>query len=233
MIKLGIIGAMDVEVQTLKKQMDNLTVTQKAGTEFYEGILENIPVVLVQCGIGKVNAAICTQILCDEFAVTHIVNTGIAGSLCAEQNIGDMVVSSDVWHHDFDCSHFGYEMCQIPGMPQSFPADEKLIALAKAAAEQTGSTVRIGRVASGDQFVADPALKDRIIQRTQALCTEMEGAAIAQTAYRNAIPFVILRCISDKADHSVEMDYPSFEAMAAKRCAQVAKTLAVALPTTV
>ena len=113
------------------------------------------------------------------------------------------------------------------------PADEKLIALAKAAAEQTGSTVRIGRVASGDQFVADPALKDRIIQRTQALCTEMEGAAIAQTAYRNAIPFVILRCISDKADHSVEMDYPSFEAMAAKRCAQVAKTLAVALPTTV
>lgn len=233
MVKLGIIGAMDVEVQTLKNQMNDLTVTQKAGTEFYEGVLEDTPVVLVQCGIGKVNAAICTQILCDCFAVTHIVNTGIAGSLHAEQDIGDMVVSSDVWHHDFDCVAFGYDMCRIPGMPQSFAADEKLVALAKQAAEQTGSMVRIGRVASGDQFVADPALKNQIIARTQALCTEMEGAAIAQTAYRNGVPFVILRCISDKADNSAQMDYPSFEAMAANRCAQVAKTLASALHTTV
>ena len=229
MIKLGIIGAMDVEVQTLKEQLQNLTVTEKTGTQFYEGVLEHTPVVLVKCGIGKVNAAICTQILCDCFGVTHIVNTGIAGSLLAQQDIGDMVVSSDVWHHDFDCVAFGYEMCRIPGMPQSFPADERLIALAKEAAEHTGSTVRIGRVASGDQFVADPDLKDQIIQRTQALCTEMEGAAIAQTAYRNGVPFVILRCISDKADHSAEMDYPSFELMAANRCAQVAKTLASAL----
>ena len=232
MVKLGIIGAMDVEVQTLKEQMKNLTVTQKAGTEFYEGVLEETPVVLVQCGIGKVNAAICTQILCDCFGVTHIVNTGIADSLHAQQDIGDMVVSSDVWHHDFDCVHFGYDMCRIPGMPQSFAADERLILLAKQAAEQTGSTVRIGRVASGDQFVADPVLKDQIITRTQALCTEMEGAAIAQTAYRNGVPFVILRCISDKADNSAQMDYPSFEAMAANRCAQVAKTLAYALCTT-
>lgn len=229
MTKLGIIGAMDVEVQALKGQMKNLTVTEKTGTEFCEGILEGTPVVLVKCGIGKVNAAICTQILCDCFDVTHIVNTGIAGSLAASQNIGDMVVSSDVWHHDFDCVHFGYDMCRIPGMPQSFAADEKLIVLAKQAAEQTGSTVRIGRVASGDQFVADPALKNQIIERTQALCTEMEGAAIAQTAYRNGIPFVILRCISDKADNSAQMDYPSFEAMAANRCAHVASALAAAL----
>ncbi len=226
MIKLGIIGAMDVEIQTLKEKMQNLTVTQKAGTEFYEGILENTPTVLVQCGIGKVNAAICTQILCDCFAVSHIVNTGIAGSLNVKLDIGDMVISSDVWHHDFDCFHFGYPMCKIPGMPQSFAADEKLIAMAQQAAEQTGSNVYIGRIASGDQFVADPALKDRIIQRTQALCTEMEGAAIAQTAYRNGVPFVILRCISDKADNSAEMDYPSFEKMAAHRCAQVASILA-------
>ena len=114
-------------------------------------------------------------------------------------------------------------------MPQSFAADENMIALAQQAAEQTGSTVRIGRIASGDQFVADPQLKTQIIERTQALCTEMEGAAIAQTAYRNGIPFVILRCISDKADNSAEMDYPSFEAMAAQRCAQVAMALAHAL----
>ena len=229
MKKLGIIGAMDIEVQTLKDCIENLTVTEKAGTEYYEGTLQGLPVVVVKCGIGKVNAAIGTQILCDYFGVTHIVNTGIAGSLCAEQNIGDMVVSSDVWHHDFDCVAFGYPMCRIPGMPQSFAADENMIALAQQAAEQTGSTVRIGRIASGDQFVADPQLKTQIIERTQALCTEMEGAAIAQTAYRNGIPFVILRCISDKADNSAEMDYPSFEAMAAQRCAQVAMALAHAL----
>ena len=226
MTKLGIIGAMDIEIQTLKEKIENLTVTEKAGTEYYEGTLQGLPVVLVKCGIGKVNAAIGAQILCDLFGVTHIVNTGIAGSLCAQQDIGDMVISSDVWHHDFDCVAFGYPMCRIPGMPQSFAADEALIALAKNAAGQTGSNVRIGRVASGDQFVADPKLKEQIISRTQALCTEMEGAAIAQTAYRNGIPFVILRCISDKADNSAEMDYPSFEAMAAKRCAQVTTLLA-------
>jgi len=229
MTKLGIIGAMDVEVQLLKESIRNLTVTEKAGTEYYEGSLCGLPVVVVKCGIGKVNAAIGAQILCDCFGVTHIVNTGIAGSLCAEQNIGDMVVSSDVWHHDFDCVAFGYPMCRIPGMPQSFAADENMITLARQAAEQTGSAVRIGRIASGDQFVADQTLKDQIIERTQALCTEMEGAAIAQTAYRNGIPFVILRCISDKADNSAEMDYPSFEAMAAQRCAQVAIALANAL----
>lgn len=226
MTKLGIIGAMDIEIQTLKEKIEDLTVTEKTGTEYYEGTLMGLPVVLVKCGIGKVNAAIGAQILCDLFDVTHIVNTGIAGSLCAQQDIGDMVVSSDVWHHDFDCVAFGYPMCKIPGMPQSFAADEKLITLAKNAAEQTGSNVRIGRVASGDQFVADPQLKEQIISRTQALCTEMEGAAIAQTAYRNGIPFVILRCISDKADNSAEMDYPSFEAMAAQRCAQVTTLLA-------
>jgi len=229
MKKLGIIGAMDVEIQTLKEAMENLTVTEKAGTEYYEGTLQELPVVLVKCGIGKVNAAIGAQILCDCFGITHIVNTGIAGSLCPEQDIGDMVVSSDVWHHDFDCVAFGYPMCRIPGMPQSFAADETMICLAKQAAEQTGSTVRIGRVASGDQFVADPGLKDQIIRRTQALCTEMEGAAIAQTAYRNGIPFVILRCISDKADSSAEMDYPSFEKMAAQRCAQVTTLLTQSL----
>ena len=229
MIKLGIIGAMDIEIQTLKEEIENLTVTNRAGTTYYEGLLRGLPVVLVKCGIGKVNAAIGTQILCDCFNVTHIVNTGIAGSLCASQDIGDMVVSSEVWHHDFDCVAFGYPMCMIPGMPQSFAADERMITMAKSAAEQTGGVVRIGRIASGDQFVADQALKNQIIARTDALCTEMEGAAIAQTAYRNGIPFVILRCISDKADSSAEMDYPSFEAMAARRCAQVTRNLAETL----
>lgn len=229
MNKLGIIGAMDIEVQSLKQQLQNLSIHIHAQTEFYEGTLNGLPVVLVQCGIGKVNAAICTQILCVCFQVTHIVNTGIAGSLEASQDIGDMVVGSELWHHDFDCVNFGYPMCKIPGMPQGFPADQALVSFAVAAAEQTGSTVRVGRIASGDQFVADAGLKNQIIDRTGALCTEMEGAAIAQTAYRNGIPFVILRCISDKADNSVQMDYPAFEAMAAHRCAQVVQLLSAAL----
>ena len=225
MTKLGIIGAMDVEVQTLKEQMADLTVTEIAGSAFFAGKLQGLPVVVVQCGVGKVNAAACTQLLCT-MGVTHIVNTGIAGSLCAQQDIGDMVVSDQVMHHDFDCVAFGYPMCMVPGMPQSFSADPVLMNYAREAAAQTGGQVRVGTVASGDQFVADPALKQQIIDRTQALCTEMEGAAIAQIAYRNQIPFVILRCISDKADNSAEMDYPSFEAMAARRCADVTMALA-------
>ena len=227
MTKLGIIGAMDIELQTLKACMQELTVTEKAGTEYCTGKLNGLDVVLVKCGIGKVNAAIGAQVLCDCFGVTHMVNTGIAGSLCARLDIGDLVVSQDVMHHDFDCVAFGYPMCNIPGMPQSFPADARLIDYAAQAAEQVApGHVRQGRIASGDQFVADKALKEQIISRTGALCTEMEGAAIAQTAYRNGIPFVILRAISDKADDSAQMDYPTFEAQAARRCAQVVMTLA-------
>ena len=228
MTKLGIIGAMTVEVELLKKKMENLTVTGHAGMEFYDGQLEGLNTVVVQCGVGKVNAAMCAQILCSVFGVTHLVNTGIAGSLCADLDIGDLVVSKDAMYHDFDCVHFGYEMGRVPGMDTvAFPADERLIRYALAAAEEVNpGHARIGRVASGDLFVAEKAAKSRIIEKTGAVCTEMEGAAIAQTAYRNKVPFVILRAISDKADDSAQMDYPTFEAAAAARCAQVTQSLA-------
>ena len=228
MTKLGIIGAMTIEIETLKESLEGMTTSCRTGMEFYEGTLEGIPVVIVQCGVGKVNAAMCAQILCDCYGVTHLVNTGIAGSLNAALDIGDLVVSQDAMYHDFDCVHFGYEMGKVPGMDVvSFPADETLITYAAAAAEAVNpGHVKIGRIASGDQFVAEKALKEQIISRTQGLCTEMEGAAIAQTAYRNQLPFVILRAISDKADDSAEMDYPTFERIAAHRCAQVTKALA-------
>lgn len=227
MTKLGIIGAMEQEVETLLEQMENKTEAVRAGTAFYEGKLAGLDVVVVQCGIGKVNAALCVQMLCDCYGVTHVVNTGIAGSLCAELDIGDLVVSRDAMYHDVDCVHFGYTMGQMPGMPVSYPADETLIGYAYAAAETVNpGHTKIGRVASGDQFVAVKALKEKIISVTQGLCTEMEGTAIAQTAYRNGIPFVIIRAISDKADDSAEMDYPTFERIAAHRCAAV--TLAMA-----
>ena len=228
MTKLGIIGAMKIEIETLKESLEGLTTSCRTGMEFYEGTLEGTSVVIVQCGVGKVNAAMCAQILCDCYGVTHLINTGIAGSLNAALDIGDLVVSKDAMYHDFDCVHFGYEMGKVPGMDTvSFPADETLIGYAFAAAESLNpGHTRIGRVASGDQFVAEKELKERIIARTQGMCTEMEGAAIAQTAYRNGLPFVILRAISDKADDSAEMDYPTFEKLAAHRCAQVTKALA-------
>ena len=228
MTKLGIIGAMEQEVESLLAQMQDKASRKIAGSTFFSGTLEGLDAVVVQCGVGKVNAALCAQILCDCFGVTHLVNTGIAGSLCAELDIGDLVVSRDAMYHDFDCVHFGYPYGRVPGMDvTAFPADDTLLAYAFAAAEQVNpGHTKIGRVASGDLFVADAGQKERIVAATQALCTEMEGAAIAQTAYRNHIPFVILRAISDKADDSAQMDYPTFERIAAHRCAEVTKRLA-------
>ena len=231
MTKLGIIGAMQEEVETLLERMTDKSSTTVAGSVFYAGTLSGLDVVVVQCGIGKVNAALCAQILCDRYQVTHIVNTGIAGSLCADLDIGDLVVSQDAMYHDFNCTHFGYPHGKVPGMDVvAFPADSRMIELAYAAAEAVnGGHTKIGRVASGDQFVSSPELKDSIIAVSGALCTEMEGAAIAHTAYRNGVPFVILRAISDKADNSAEMDYPTFEKLAAHRCADVTTALAAKL----
>lgn len=230
MTKLGIIGAMSVEVETLKANMTNLTVKERAGMTFYQGELEDLPVVIVVCGVGKVNAALCVQILCDCFGVTHVVNTGVAGSLCADLDIGDFVIAEDAIYHDFDCHvlNSDYPVGQVPGLPvRMFPADKLLIDYAYAAAQKTHADhARIGRVASGDQFICHNNIKEKIIADTGALCTEMEGAAIAHAAWRNGIPFVVIRAISDKADGSAEIDYPTFEAMAARRCAAVTREMA-------
>lgn len=232
-MKLGIIGAMTVEVETLKEQMMELTATEKAGMTFYEGKLAELPVVVVVCGVGKVNAALCVQVLCDCFGVTHVVNTGVAGSLCAQLDIGDFVISRDAIYHDFDVHVLNpaYVVGQVPGLAvRAFPAEETLVTCAVAAAEQVYSGhSRVGTVASGDQFVYKKEQKERIVADTGALCTEMEGAAIAHAAWRNGIPFVVIRAISDKADDSAQMDYPTFEAMAAKRCAAVTCRMAAKL----
>lgn len=230
-MKLGIIGAMRVEVETLKEQMTDLVVSDRAGMTFFEGKLKNLPAVVVECGVGKVNAALCVQILRDCFAVTHIVNTGVAGSLSAELDIGDFVISRDAMYHDFNCLRLNYPIGQVPGMKiHAFPADDMLMRFAQEAAEKVhAGHAYVGRIASGDQFVCDKVIKAKIIEDTGALCTEMEGAAIAHAAWRNGVPFVIIRAISDKADDSAEMDYPTFEAIAAKRCAAVTQLLACKL----
>ncbi|WP_367568761.1 5'-methylthioadenosine/adenosylhomocysteine nucleosidase [Lacrimispora sp.] len=216
---LGIIGAMDVEVEKVKQAMKDVTVETIAAMDFYKGILEGKEAVVVRSGIGKVNAAICTQILADHYHVAAVINTGIAGSLKNEINIGDVVLSTDVVHHDMDATGFGYPAGQIPQMKEfSFSADEGLRNLAFTCCQEVNPEVGIhmGRVVSGDQFISDRVKKNWIAETFGGFCTEMEGAAIGQAASLNSIPFLIIRAISDKADDSANMDYSEFEAKAVK-----------------
>ncbi len=230
MKKLGIIGAMDVEVAILKEQMEHPVVSTHAGSSFWEGTLCGLPVVVVQCGVGKVNAALCVQILADLFAVTHIVNTGIAGSLDAGLDIGDIAIATDAMYHDFEVAPFGYARGQVPGMDvHAFPMDGELREFAVKACEALGIRYQLGRVVTGDRFICESAEKADIVSTVGGICTEMEGAAIAHAAYRNGLPILILRAISDKADDSATVEYPVFEARAAKHCAALTRSLAKAL----
>ena len=226
MSKIGIIGAMELEVESLKAQMTVVNTTTRANMDFYEGKLGNADVVIVRCGIGKVNAAICTQILADLYGVTHVINTGVAGSLNAKLDIGDILISKDVIHHDVDVRIFGYPLGEVPQLgTREFAADENMVALAKETCAEVIPDCQaiVGRVVSGDQFISSKEVKDALIANFQGDCAEMEGASIAHTCYLNKIPFVIIRAISDKADDSAEMDYPTFEREAAKHCAELTK----------
>ena len=227
-MKIGIIGAMKEEVAQLKDEMKDVAITSKASMDFYEGKLGDKDVVVVQSGIGKVNAGICTQILVDLFAVDLVINTGIAGSLRAEINICDVVVSTDALQHDVDATEFGYAVGQIPQLDTlSFKADEKLIKQATKSCREVNKDINVfsGRVVSGDQFIADNKAKQKIIANFDGYCTEMEGAAIAQAAYLNNLPFVIIRAISDKADDSAQMDYPTFEKRAIANSVKLVKDM--------
>ena len=187
---LGIIGAMDEEVAKIKERLENVEVQTFGGMDFYKGNFEGKSVVVVRSGIGKVNAAVCAQILADRYQVSG---------------------------HDMDATNFGYPAGQIPRMDVlSFPADPKLLALAKECCGRVNPEIHTyeGRVVSGDQFISDQKKKDWLIETFHGYCTEMEGAAIAQAAYLNGIPFLIIRAISDKADNSANVDYPTFEAQA-------------------
>ena len=222
--KLGIIGAMEMEVATLKNLMAVDRIVSKAGMDFYEGSLEGKPVVIVQCGIGKVNAGMCVQILADLFNVTHILNTGVAGSLNAKLDIGDILISKAALQHDMDVTPLGYEPGQIPGIDTlSFPADEEMYNTALTACHKVNPDINalLGLVVSGDQFISSKEVKDRLVNVFHGDCAEMEGASIAQASYLNNLPFIVIRAISDKADNSAEMDYPTFEKKAAEHCAKM------------
>ena len=226
---IGIIGAMDEEVNKLKAELTDVNVYKKASMDFYEGKLYDKDVVVVRSGIGKVNAAICTQILVDKYNVGCVINTGIAGSLDAKINIGDIVLSVDALQHDVDAVGFGYDLGVIPRMEESvFKADEELLKVADEACREVLSEINIfkGRVVSGDQFISDKVTKEKLVNTFSGMCTEMEGAAMAQVAYLNNIPFLVLRAISDKADGSANMDYSQFEKQAIVHNVRLLKKMA-------
>lgn len=225
---IGIIGAMEEEVQELIADLAFAEKKTVASMDFYKGTLYGKDCVIVKSGVGKVNAALCTQILADFYKPEALINTGVAGSLDAKINIGDMVVSEDAVQHDMDASAVGDPVGQVPRMDVlAFPADPVLVKKAVEANQKANPDIQTftGRVASGDQFISGGEKKKQIQENFHARCAEMEGAVIAHGAYLNKIPYVILRAISDKADGSVQMDYPTFEKQAIVHCVRLLREL--------
>ena len=224
--RIGIIGAMDVEVESLKEAANITKTTSIADMEFCEGTLEGKSVVIVKCGMGKVNAGICANTLINDFGCTKIINTGVAGSLDNEIDIGDIVVSVDAVQHDFDVVHLGFARGEIPYTGLfAFPADGDLRRAAVTAVKESAPDVSVfeGRICSGDQFISTKEQREKIISSFGGMACEMEGGAIAQTCYLNHTPFVIIRAISDKTDETEYVDYVVFEAQAAARCAGIVR----------
>ena len=223
-MKIGIICAMDSEAALLYEAMGQTSDRVIAGMKFRSGKIGNTDVTVVRCGIGKVNAAVSVQILADCFEITHLINSGIAGSLDPEINIGDLVVSTDAVVHDFSVGELGYPPGQIPGFDfLAFPADETLRRVIADTIRTAVPNIQLfeGRIASGDQFIASAEKKNWIRETFHAECTEMEGAAVAQAAYLNGIPFVICRYISDKANGDAAVNYAAFEEEAAMHSARL------------
>ena len=225
-IRTGIIGAMREEVDSLKDALQNAAITSAGGMEFCEGTLDGEEVVIVQCGVGKTNAGACTQLLISLFGVDRIINTGVAGSLDASIDIGDIVVSTDAVQHDFDLTPLGYAPGELDGIGSvSLPADPEMREKAVKAAKECAPEIHVfeGRVCTGDQFISADEQKNRITEVFGGLCCEMEGGAVAQVCCQNEIPFVIIRAISDKADGSAEMNFKEFEEEAAEHCAAITR----------
>ena len=228
--KIGIIGAMDIEVKMLKELCSDVKVTQKGRCSFVEGLLDNVSVVIVQSGVGKVNAALCAQRLIIDFGVTNVINTGIAGAMGHGLKIQDIVVSTDAVYHDFDVTAFGYPKCKVPGQDTvEFRADKSMIdAACKAFSslkEAEGHSVRTGRIASGDQFISSKEQKDVIRTDCNPECVEMEGCAIAHACSVNGVPFVIIRCMSDMADDVSDNLYKFNEEEAAVLSAKIVRAM--------
>lgn len=216
--KIALIGAMNEEIELLLGSMEHVGETVKAGITFREGEYFGKKVVVCRTGVGKVNAAVTTQILIDHFGVEAVIFTGVAGALDPELNIGDLVISSACMQHDMDVTALGFPRGVIPYEAKSlFEADAKLVELAVASGERLfPGRVKLGKVLSGDQFVASRELVAQLHRELGGTCTEMEGAAVAQVCSMNGIPYVVIRSMSDKADGSAHVNFAEFTVQASE-----------------
>ena len=224
---IGIIAAMAEELEILLKDLILESKKEKANMTFHKGALYGKDVVAVVCGIGKVNSAICTQILVSEYNVDKVINVGVAGGIGKEIYPGDIVVAENLVQHDMDTTAFGDKMGQIPRLDTfDFKCDEKMVALAKKACEEISEINSFtGRIASGDQFVANIEKIQWLDKEFGAISCEMEGASIAQVCYLNSIPFVVIRSISDNANNGAHMDYQKFIPVAVKNSTRILKQM--------
>lgn len=220
---IGIIGAMECEIESLKTKMTEVQVKPVKSSTFHVGKIHGVNVVLAQCKVGKVHAAMCAQTMLDFFELDALINVGVAGGLSHDRKVGDLVISDKLAYHDMDVTAFGYEPGRTPGTESLyFEADSNLIEMAKSVAGKiyVGAVV-VGTIASGDQFICSADVKRRIHETFGAECVEMEGAAIAHTAVSNKKPFVVIRSISDNADGEADFSFDQFAVEAAEKSAAV------------
>lgn len=219
---LGIIGAMDVEVDAIKAKIKDGVSTKVAGSEFVTGYIENVMVTVARCSPGKVNAALCTQAMIDKFDVDKIINVGVACSLDPKVIIKNIVIATDVCQYDIDITALGEPKGYINGINMiKIPTDPELSELLARTAINSGERIHRGTVASGDTFIGNARQKEEIARDFGAICGEMEGGAVGQVCSANNIPFAVLRSISDGGDENAAMDYPTFKKIAADMSATI------------
>lgn len=226
-MKVAIIGAMEEEVAILREKIENRNDTTVANCEFYTGTLHGVDVILLKSGIGKVNAAMSTTILLERFQPDVVINTGSAGGFLASLNVGDIVISTEVAHHDVDVTAFGYAYGQVPGLPARYASDEKLINIAeKSAANIRDVQVAKGLIATGDSFMHDPARVEFVRTQFPELCAvEMEAAAIAQVCHQFGVPFVVIRALSDIAGKESNVSFEQFLHKAALHSSELVQAM--------
>lgn len=222
-MKIAVIGAMEQEVEALRSVIENPLTTVIVDSEYTEGTYAGHEVVLLKSGIGKVNAAMSTTILLQHFKPDAVINTGSAGGFDSTLEVGAVVISDEVRHHDVDVTAFGYEMGQVPGLPAGFAADEKLRKLAEEAVEELGQhQFATGLIATGDSFMSDPVRVESVrTQFPQMKAAEMEAAAVAQVCHQFDVPFVVIRALSDIAGKESSISFDEFLPTAAKHSTEI------------
>lgn len=225
-MKIGIIGAMAQEVKVLTESLEEMERWEKAGATFYSGKMAENEVIIVQSGIGKVLASLTASLLIQQYQVDLLINTGSAGGINSDLSVGDVVIADKLAYYDVDATGFGYAYGQLPGgMPLYYETDKRLVDQIADAAEKEGLSNKKGLIVTGDSFIDDPNKIQEILNNfPEALCCEMEGAAIAQTAQQFDVAAVVIRAMSDTADHKATQSFDEFIDQAGKRSAEMVMT---------